>query len=249
MVTRYRLASVGTAALLAAGLLVAAGPPSSAIAPEVGPSPTAAVPSRIVRACVNRSTGAIRIIRRGKCRSGEKRIRWSTSGPVGPAGPVGPQGPTGPRGYTPIVRDATGAVVPDVLFVYSSAIARLIGTGVYYYWYSGQVEYEPIESAYYRFLGGTCSGPMYVASYNQQIPGGYERMVVRGTDRMTLTTYGYSASVVAVAAGVAYSYYVEAGGVIVCAAATTSSADDWRALTSLGAAPPSLPGPLTLSFS
>ena len=51
-------------------------------------------------ACLTKSSGVVRLINypKVKCATGERFIKWSQQGPVGPAGPVGPQGPTGDRG-------------------------------------------------------------------------------------------------------------------------------------------------------
>ena len=52
-------------------------------------------------ACVNETTGAIRLLLSGGCNSGEYGIALNIEGkqgPVGPRGPVGPQGPQGPEG-------------------------------------------------------------------------------------------------------------------------------------------------------
>lgn len=63
-------------------------------------------------ACINNSTGAIRIVSQSTtCNTGEHKIAWNQTGPVGPQGPAGatgPAGPTGPKGAT----GATGATGP-----------------------------------------------------------------------------------------------------------------------------------------
>lgn len=54
-----------------------------------------------IRACVNRTTGEVRIFKNGTCKADEKILKWSIQGPRGPAGPegaTGEQGPTGPQG-------------------------------------------------------------------------------------------------------------------------------------------------------
>jgi len=52
-------------------------------------------------ACVNNSTGAIRIVTSGTtCHSNEHKIHWNQVGPQGPPGPQGPQGPKGPPGIS-----------------------------------------------------------------------------------------------------------------------------------------------------
>jgi Collagen triple helix repeat (20 copies) len=72
-----------------------------------------------ITACVNRDSGAIRIVSPSQqCKKTESRVVWNVQGPAGPQGPaglpgpqglagaVGPQGPQGVQGVT----GATGAV-------------------------------------------------------------------------------------------------------------------------------------------
>src|SRR5262245_10825462 len=52
-----------------------------------------------IRACVNKHSGGVRIIRRGAtCRHGSELIEWKIAGSAGPAGPQGPAGNPGPPG-------------------------------------------------------------------------------------------------------------------------------------------------------
>jgi hypothetical protein len=55
--------------------------------------------SGVITGCYIRG-GTVRLIdvAREQCRSGEQRIQWSQSGPVGPIGPAGAQGPAGTQG-------------------------------------------------------------------------------------------------------------------------------------------------------
>lgn len=53
----------------------------------------------IYYACVNKSSGTIKIINEGEgCKNNETLIQWNQVGPQGPAGPQGPQGPQGEQG-------------------------------------------------------------------------------------------------------------------------------------------------------
>jgi hypothetical protein len=82
----FSLKSLAVSGVCAASLLAAvpamAGPTTSSIA-----------------ACVNTSTGAVRIVASlSDCVAGETGVTWAVSGPVGPQGPVGPAGITGAPG-------------------------------------------------------------------------------------------------------------------------------------------------------
>jgi hypothetical protein len=73
-------------ALAAAGAAVAA----------FAENPPAAV---AIHACVNTSSGHIRIVSRpGLCRGHERQLDWNLQGPAGVAGAAGPVGPAGPAG-------------------------------------------------------------------------------------------------------------------------------------------------------
>src|SRR5262245_24355766 len=63
----------------------------------------------VIHACLNKSTGALRVVdpETTSCRTSEVALEWSQLGPEGPEGPEGPpgpqgvpgpQGPAGPRG-------------------------------------------------------------------------------------------------------------------------------------------------------
>ena len=58
-----------------------------------------AAPADLIHACVQRRSGATRIVRAGEaCRPFEQLVVWNVAGPQGPAGPQGAEGPPGPAG-------------------------------------------------------------------------------------------------------------------------------------------------------
>ena len=60
---------------------------------------TAAPVSTMIAACVNTSTGAVRIVSSTSlCVAGETGTTWAVVGPTGPAGPAGPTGAAGASG-------------------------------------------------------------------------------------------------------------------------------------------------------
>ncbi|MGD0453649.1 MAG: hypothetical protein ABSB69_08620 [Solirubrobacteraceae bacterium] len=62
-------------------------------------SATAAPSSAAIYACVNKKSGAMRIVSaKAKCRRGERRLSWGASGPAGPAGAPGAPGAAGKPG-------------------------------------------------------------------------------------------------------------------------------------------------------
>jgi hypothetical protein len=65
----------------------------------LGTAALAAPISTQVIACVNSTTGAVRIVSStALCVAGESAMTWALVGPTGPAGPVGGPGPIGPAG-------------------------------------------------------------------------------------------------------------------------------------------------------
>ena len=87
---RRTLSLLALTSLLAVGLLAV---PASGIA---------ATKTTTIYSCVNKKTGALRIVKSKstKCKKGEKKLSWTsvTGTPTAPAGAVGPQGPAGPAG-------------------------------------------------------------------------------------------------------------------------------------------------------
>src|SRR5437588_9701992 len=66
------------------------------VAPGAG-----AADSNLIRACVNKTSGNIRIVAPGvACANNETLLEWSKNGPTGARGPTGLRGPTGARGPT-----------------------------------------------------------------------------------------------------------------------------------------------------
>jgi hypothetical protein len=67
----------------------------------------------VIKACVNKRTGALRVVRNGKrCKKSERTISWNASGQAGPQGAAGNAGAAGLQGPagTPGVGGASGAV-------------------------------------------------------------------------------------------------------------------------------------------
>jgi hypothetical protein len=69
---------------------------------------------QVINGCVNKTTGALRVIQSGTCRKAEYSISFNAQGPRGDKGDPGPQGPkgdkgdTGPQGKSLYVYDSSG---------------------------------------------------------------------------------------------------------------------------------------------
>lgn len=66
----------------------------------VGLSSAIAADSPEIRACANKRTGELRLLRSGKCTRQERLVVWSQIGAEGPQGPAGEPGAPGPEGST-----------------------------------------------------------------------------------------------------------------------------------------------------
>jgi hypothetical protein len=65
----------------------------------VATAPGRAMAQGVVHACVQKSSGQVRVLAAGEsCRATEVGVDWGLAGPRGAQGPAGPQGPTGPQG-------------------------------------------------------------------------------------------------------------------------------------------------------
>jgi len=83
---RWQLALAATVATLS----VLGG---TAYATLVAPTPST------IHACAKRTDGKLRVVSgSGRCRTGERSLRWNVRGPVGPRGLLGPRGLTGSPG-------------------------------------------------------------------------------------------------------------------------------------------------------
>lgn len=56
--------------------------------------------SQTITACVNQKTGVMRYLEKGRCRKGEKTVRWNQLGPKGDPGASGPAGASGSSGIS-----------------------------------------------------------------------------------------------------------------------------------------------------
>jgi hypothetical protein len=71
----------------------------AAIACCLSAAPLAGAAAATINACVSKSTGQLRVLKKGgTCTGTEKALSWNSAGVQGPPGPQGPQGPAGPQG-------------------------------------------------------------------------------------------------------------------------------------------------------
>lgn len=115
-----------------------------------------------IKACANKSTGALRLLTRGKCSTKEKTVNWNQRGIQGLNGPKGDTGANGQNFYA---IDANGRQVGQIISVsQSSNIATIIYEGglwdlsVFDSFPKGRIE----KSAFY--LDSSCSVPLVVST-------------------------------------------------------------------------------------
>lgn len=144
-----------------------------------------AVPAqaKTVKACVNKSTGELRILTgsKNKCKKGWKKISWNKKGATGPQGNQGAQGPN------LVVKDGTGKVLGKFLGLFPAGLSLMfveVDGGSYLYAPNGLV--YPFGSGSPAFKTNTCTGTAYVRSSSPQTTqlitgsaGGPSRVVYR----------------------------------------------------------------------
>ena len=115
----FRLASRPRGSLVLAVGTVAAALCSGAIADGVS-----ADGSPVVHACYTRPGGALRL--GSVCRTNERPVSWSQTGPAGPSGPAGPQGVQGPVGS----EGPRGTASTTVVTASDSVVAHALAPGL-----------------------------------------------------------------------------------------------------------------------
>jgi hypothetical protein len=84
-------------------VVTAASLAGAATMPVAAPAARAAAGGRVLHACYDRHTGALRVATNGGCGAGQVSLRWSVQGAAGArgaAGPAGAEGPKAPEGVT-----------------------------------------------------------------------------------------------------------------------------------------------------
>jgi hypothetical protein len=156
----------------------------------VGPADAS---STIVKACVKKGSGQMRILSgakaRKKCKKGWKKISWNVTGArglPGANGNNGANGGTGPAGPPQYVRDRNGTALGQFLGVFPQEVPVFVvlsaDGGIYDYLADGHV----FANASPRFTTNTCAGSAYLASSNPVTTslytgsaGGQSRIVYR----------------------------------------------------------------------
>ena len=119
-----------------------------------------------ITACANKSTGAMRLLTKGKCKKTERSIQWNQQGVPGPQGIPGPQGSQAASmansGSLNVI-DATGQVLGPL-------ISTDIGYGYSFFkdegvWtvHPGIQDYSAMITNYYSNMN--CSSPIGVVRY------------------------------------------------------------------------------------
>jgi hypothetical protein len=147
-----------------------------------------------ITACVNKKTGEMRIrtgkAARKKCPKGTRKLRWNTRGPAGrpgASGTNGTNGTNGPPGPVINLHDASGAVVGQLLTVFSEGGLHylLLRDGeVWDYLGSGQL--NPYTGGP-DFTTADCTGTAYLT-----VPNAYTKQtwlaLIAGSYRVTYRT-------------------------------------------------------------
>jgi len=102
---------LGSAILLAAcGDVPTVESARAASAPAFALQTSGTAQSGVIHACVNSSSGALKIVETGReCGHNSRPLQWNVTGPSGPSGPTGPAGPAGPTSVQAYSAQASGA--------------------------------------------------------------------------------------------------------------------------------------------
>jgi hypothetical protein len=114
-----------------------------------------------LKACANKTTGAMRYIAKGSCKKTETSLSWSQMGPQGLPGVAGPVGASGSNASTVNVQDAAGTMFTYVGF----QIGAILWNGLI--WTMNSDAYTnnaiPTQTASY-FSDAECSIPIFTES-------------------------------------------------------------------------------------
>jgi hypothetical protein len=213
-----------------------------------------------ITGCVNKKTGELRI-RQGKaakkkCPKGWKKLHWNTNGPAGKQGIPGVNGTNGTNGAPgPIinVKDATGAVVGQLLGVFPEGAAIYIvfrDGGYWFYLGSGQLFslFSP------EFKTNDCSGTAYLTQSSSSnfsaaqfaaLIGGPFRIVFRTLNAGTFGTPTAYKAAGATEPATSLQLYSRNGQTGTCTADGSTFTGTLAALQVVPA-PPDFTGPLTI---
>ena len=157
--------------------------------------PASAASAKTLTACVNKKTGEMRL-RQGKaakkkCPKGWKKVRWNVQGPAGKQGNPGSNGTNGANGQPgPIinVKDATGAVVGQLVGILPEGGAFyfvLRDGGLWMYLNDGHL-YGFSSSP--KFKTNDCTGTAYLSTTSSQFTPATFAALVGGTFRVVFRT-------------------------------------------------------------
>ena len=215
--------------------------------------PAATADAATINGCVKKKTGELRIrsSAKRKCPKGWKKITWNVAGQQGLPGTNGTNGTNGPPGPVINVKDASGAIVGQLLEVLPSGgqiWSILRDGGSWLYLGSGQV--YPLGSP--NFKANDCSGTAYLrvsspfsAATFVALIGGPFRMVFRTINAGVFgpaTAWAGSGASESVVSTQLYEHNSTTG---VCQADGPVFTGDLAALTTV-TAPPDFTGPLNI---
>jgi len=118
---------VGSACLIATG------------AADAAPKRSGTATAGDLAACVNKKTGAMRMLRKPtlRCRKTERKVRWATRGPAGAAGPAGAPGAAGAAGASGLMAAfASGTPTINVASEWTTLMSTSFtgAPGMLYWW-------------------------------------------------------------------------------------------------------------------
>ena len=140
-----------------------------------------------LKACANKTTGAMRYIAKGSCKKTETSLLWSQMGPQGLPGATGPTGVAGTNGQNFHVIDATGRDLGIALYssafvaniMYEGGIWSLQNTGYPEYRITGDMNTSG------KYIDSSCLTPYWtsVGEFPDLIQSARGAVTISGTTK------------------------------------------------------------------
>ena len=140
-----------------------------------------------LKACANKTTGAMRYIAKGSCKKTETSLSWSQMGPQGLPGATGPTGVAGTNGQNFHVIDATGRDLGIALYssafvaniMYEGGIWSLQNTGYPEYRITGDMNTSG------KYIDSSCLTPYWtsVGEFPDLIQSARGAVTISGTTK------------------------------------------------------------------
>ncbi len=149
--------------------------------------------NKTIKACANKTSGAIRYVAKGSCRKTETSLSWNQIGPVGLpgiAGQAGVKGDTGPNGHNVRAIDANGKDLGYVTSWDGSGVS-ILNNGAIWNW---SLTTNVSRNVLYYFFDSSCTTPFvlsdgFTSDMTQTIPLTNRYVLAKSTSYRATAAY------------------------------------------------------------